>query len=483
MFFGEIIVTQTGSDPFIYRSNYETAVMQNIKLVKLWLVLISLLILCIACNSEKTADAKTKALTTVTMEAAQTTHNRVVNMTYRYIDGRISVFVDTKPPLYHVALEDIRKRATDHNPAALYELSRRLSSATEDPPQDIDKSLALLQQAADLKDPDAQNALGMLYTYGEMGLPKNESTANEWFLKAAEQGNMEAQFNLAASYKYGSGTNVDMEKALFWYRKAAEQNHPMALNTLGSCYRNGEGVQKDTKKAFDFYKKASDLGAGMADFNIGNMYDFGDGVATDKKKAFEYYRKGAERGYPKAKTYLGAIYEDGIVVPQNYQKAVEWYRKGAEDGDPTGQFNLGLQYYNGTGVKKNYGEALKWFRAAAKNNFPQAVGTLATMYMQGQGVSADYQKGYEYAQKGAKLGHAISFYNLGQYYQHGIIVNQSNVDAYAYYMIDQYLENQKGEKDPELAKDILDIKNSMTPAQISQAEAKVPELMREYGLD
>lgn len=48
----------------------------------------------------------------------------------------------------------------------------------------------------------AQNNLGLMYFLGE-GVPQDDPQALEWFLKAAEQGHADAQFNLGMMYENG----------------------------------------------------------------------------------------------------------------------------------------------------------------------------------------------------------------------------------------------------------------------------------------
>jgi TPR repeat protein len=45
----------------------------------------------------------------------------------------------------------------------------------------------------------AQAALGFLYESG-MGVPKSDSEAAKWYLRAAEQGEINAQYNLGNMY-------------------------------------------------------------------------------------------------------------------------------------------------------------------------------------------------------------------------------------------------------------------------------------------
>lgn len=69
---------------------------------------------------------------------------------------------------------------------------------------------------------DAQYNLGVMYAGGK-GVPRDEAEAARWFRLAAEQGHAGAQSDLAASYRNGWGIPKDYVKAVIWYRKAAEQ--------------------------------------------------------------------------------------------------------------------------------------------------------------------------------------------------------------------------------------------------------------------
>ena len=67
--------------------------------------------------------------------------------------------------------------------------------------------------------------------------------------KAAEQGNIDAQNNLALCYYKGEGVAKDYQKAVQWYTKAAEQGNAKAQLHLGECYYFGRGVAEDYQKA------------------------------------------------------------------------------------------------------------------------------------------------------------------------------------------------------------------------------------------
>ena len=63
----------------------------------------------------------------------------------------------------------------------------------------------------------------------------NYKKAIEWFEKAAEQGDADAQYNLGVMYYDGQGVDVNYKKAFECYEKAAEQGHAQAQHNLVSC--------------------------------------------------------------------------------------------------------------------------------------------------------------------------------------------------------------------------------------------------------
>lgn len=69
----------------------------------------------------------------------------------------------------------------------------------------------------------------------------------------AENGLINAQFNLGQMYRYADGVAQDYGEALKWYRKAAEQGDKESQFNLGSMYLNGEGVAKDEKEAHRWF--------------------------------------------------------------------------------------------------------------------------------------------------------------------------------------------------------------------------------------
>lgn len=107
---------------------------------------------------------------------------------------------------------------------------------------------------AEKGDVDAQFKLGFCYKIG-CGTPKRDYLlAKKWFLKAAEAGLADAQFELADSKYFDR--DKDKETYFKFLYQAAARNYPKAFYSLGAHYENGWGVPRDELEAYAYYNLA-----------------------------------------------------------------------------------------------------------------------------------------------------------------------------------------------------------------------------------
>jgi hypothetical protein len=66
--------------------------------------------------------------------------------------------------------------------------------------------------------------MGLIYSSGL----QDYAEAARWFLKSAEQGIADAQFNFGLILEEGRGVRQDPDSAAVWYSEAAEQGHAEA---------------------------------------------------------------------------------------------------------------------------------------------------------------------------------------------------------------------------------------------------------------
>jgi hypothetical protein len=89
----------------------------------------------------------------------------------------------------------------------------------------------------------------VLYANGQ-GVKRSYEEAVLWYRRAAEQGDVLAQFNLGVRYDNGQGVQQSYKEAAWWYRRAAQQGHARAQSNLGVLYANGQGLPKDVIRAY-----------------------------------------------------------------------------------------------------------------------------------------------------------------------------------------------------------------------------------------
>ncbi|MDD9857429.1 MAG: tetratricopeptide repeat protein [Gammaproteobacteria bacterium] len=89
------------------------------------------------------------------------------------------------------------------------------------------KYLKDLQNRAEAGDPSKQAELGKMYYKGE-GVPRHYETATDWFLKAAEQNFVEAEFYLGKMYfedkvvQDKNSEEIKQRKAKHWLKQSAD---------------------------------------------------------------------------------------------------------------------------------------------------------------------------------------------------------------------------------------------------------------------
>ena len=191
--------------------------------------------------------------------------------------------------------------------------------------------------------------------------------AAEWYGKAAERGNVIAQYELGRQYQLGQGVQKDPTKAVEWYRKAAEQGHPVAQFNLGTAYEEGTGVTKDLSQAVQWYGKSAAQNNAQAQTRLGFLYESGSGVTKDNAQAAQLYRQAAEQGNARAQTRLGFLYQSGEGVDKDNVQAAQWYQKAADQNYGPAQQRLATMYQKGWGVEKSGSQAKSWNEKAKAN--------------------------------------------------------------------------------------------------------------------
>jgi uncharacterized protein len=154
-----------------------------------------------------------------------------------------------------------------------------------------------------------------------------EKKAQEEFLATkakAENGDVDAQYQLAKLYKAGKGTKKSDIEAVKWYRAVAAQKDARGQSMLGVMYTNGLGVKIDYDVAIKWFLKAAAQNSAHAKYNLGYMYSVGKGVTRDQAMSTEWFRQASELNDTGSQRILGRRYVTGQGVEKNVVLAYAW---------------------------------------------------------------------------------------------------------------------------------------------------------------
>lgn len=172
---------------------------------------------------------------------------------------------------------------------------------------DFEASFAMWFPLAEAGDAEAQAWVGSFYANGEGGLSVDGEQAFNWYSKAAEQGNHQAQANVGAMCYMGTGVKKNAEEAVRWLSAAADGGDINGLFNLAVLYKKGEGIEQDDEKAADLYREAAELGHYPSQSRLGYMYAQGEGVSKDRVQAYLWLTLAAQHGIGTALNELESI--------------------------------------------------------------------------------------------------------------------------------------------------------------------------------
>ena len=139
---------------------------------------------------------------------------------------------------------------------------------------------------------DAQFELAEIYMQSEND--EHVELAEEWALKAAQLGHVEAMYWLGEGYAVYAKDMLEedpeesktyFEHAHRWLEQAAKHDHPAAILELANFYRRGDAVEKDVAKSIELVEQSAKLGEVQAMRDLAFIYANGLGIDADEEKA------------------------------------------------------------------------------------------------------------------------------------------------------------------------------------------------------
>lgn len=281
-----------------------------------------------------------------------------------------------------LALKYFKKSAkSGYGPAWLNAYHRLLDD--ESPVYDEVAAAEWLERGVEAKVPEMlyQKAQDLLAKAGddtdeeEAETPNYEEDALELLRQAAEQKYPPALRGIGEAYFHGVGVEQDLEEAEQWFVGAAELGDIEAMWTLIENYLpDGQfGYKADEVRRWseEYLANVPDIEVGR--FNLGLVWLMS---GFDKETGLKYVQEAADNNVPEALSALGSAYLDGDVLPQDVEKGYQYLQKGAEAGFPYAQYRVGLAMHSGD-LPMEQQKALDYLNNAFVAGFTEAALPLA----------------------------------------------------------------------------------------------------------
>lgn len=215
-----------------------------------------------------------------------------------------------------------------------------------------------VKKAAEEGDVDAQMYMAKAYEEGRpsQNIKQDIRKAIEWYVKAAQQGNAEAQFKAAYHIIGNLEFNEEIERIVITLlRESADSGFVPAQVYLGSFLT--QVLHKFQDKGFDYLNKAKQISPEDAaiDYYLAYCYYYGEGTELDLSKAEKHFQISADADINAgANLYVAYC---AVALRQDYNKAKIYYQKAIDAGIPQGYNDMAYLYAEGNGVKQDFNEA------------------------------------------------------------------------------------------------------------------------------
>ena len=234
---------------------------------------------------------------------------------------------------------------------------------------DVKQAFPLLSRAARAGIAEAEYRVGRCYLEGA-GVPPSRSEGARWLERAANQGYVEAQAQLAtlaihgliARSEAGPGTRLfapaevsepDFETSLRWARKAADGGSADGQAVLGYILTSGPEPMRDLEEAHRWYERSAT--AGCPQGALGFALSLARSATGPEQQTLvaENLRRAADAGLPTALYLLALMTERGMGMPADRAAAIQLFRQAAEKGNRASQARWGMALMQGVTVPAN----------------------------------------------------------------------------------------------------------------------------------
>lgn len=174
----------------------------------------------------------------------------------------------------------------------------------------------------------------------------------------AEQGQSQAQYELAMSYQRGQEVAQDYAEAVKWLEKAAGQRHLEAELQLGMMYFSGQGVARDNVRAAEWFRRVAEQKAATASRPLYTAKAILPDAADDL--ALWWLERSAEQGLAQAQYLLSRAFAQ-LNLPV---KALQWALIAAQGNRDTSDWRDKLRQQLSASERKQAEQLAQAWRVA-----------------------------------------------------------------------------------------------------------------------
>lgn len=329
--------------------------------------------------------------------------------------------------------------------------------------KDYEKGLEYLFMAAEGDYTEAQVLLGKLYMHGDYGLEESEEKSYQWFLRAANLKNAEAERIIGDMYTHDYYVEQDPHKSLEWLEKAVAHGDEKAHISIAELYMDGSLGAKDYSKGDKYLSACKEildrdkwhLQSGLLYKDIADAYykygkkQTGDSEKDFLTKATSIYHMLYSNGHDNVLyDYAWSIFVDEVQLEQSVDPIalVEALKVQAERKESARCASLLSKIYKsgypssyvdlfsalegkeqkGPRIKSDKQEAEKWTKVAIQNGDMSAACKFAIELCND---SKRYSEAFEYAKLAHEHGNYQGTFLLGQCYKKGVGVKKDRSKA------------------------------------------------------
>lgn len=207
----------------------------------------------------------------------------------------------------------------------------------------------------------------------EIQSSRSTSVSLEELIENAEQGDAQAQFELANFLIQNEGMPEKITELL---TLSAQQDYLPAVTNLGINYYFGDYGEQSYELSAALFSKSAKLGDASAQYYLGLSYLNGTGVPKNEQNGVKLLMLAANAGMPYAQFELAKCFELGIGIEQNLFEAVSWYAYAAKSGLSEASERFNEIYYSTQFTNEAGEQVFFWFELEEieKGNVPDGSG-------------------------------------------------------------------------------------------------------------